>query len=185
MSIGRHRQRDSLVDEVPSADDSREVTLELTASRVVDGDVDRAFSRVLPMPLERLFVRWYGPIPPIRLTEGPLPWQTPGQQRRVELVGPGWMRETLTEVEPPHQFSYRLDNIRGPMKGLIASVDGRWAFAPSGAGTTVTWSWSVTPRAATRWLLPVFGRFWQGYADRALRRLDELLVSGPGGSGTD
>ena len=53
------------------------MTLELTASRVVDGDVDATFSRVLPMPLEQLFVRWYGPLPPIRATEGPLPWQTP------------------------------------------------------------------------------------------------------------
>ena len=160
------------------------MTLELTASRVVDGDVDATFSRVLPMPLEQLFVRWYGPLPPIRATEGPLPWQTPGQQRRVDLAGPGSMRETLTEVEPPHHFSYRLDDIRGPMKGLIAAVDGRWAFAPNGAGTTITWSWSVTPRGATRWLLPVFARFWQGYADRALRQLDALLVSGPAGSGT-
>jgi len=121
------------------------VTLELTASRVVDGDVDATFSRVLPMPLEQLFVRWYGPLPPIRATEGPLPWQTPGQQRRVDLAGPGSMRETLTEVEPPHHFSYRLDDIRGPMEGLIAAVDGRWAFAPNGAGTTITWSWSVSP----------------------------------------
>jgi hypothetical protein len=160
------------------------MTLELTASRVVDGDVDRTFSLVLPMPLEQLFVRWYGPLPPIRSTDGPLPWQTPGQQRRVDLVGPGSMSETLTEVEPPHHFSYRLDDIHGPMKGLIAAVDGRWAFAPHGAGTEITWSWSVTPRPATRWLLPVFGRFWQGYADRALQQLDALLVSGRAGSGT-
>lgn len=172
------------VDEVPGAGDSREVTLELSASRTVHGDVDRTFRSVLPMPLEQLFVSWYGPLPPIRGTEGPLPWQTPGQQRRVDLVGPGRMHETLTAVEPPHQFSYRLDRIHGPMTGLIASVDGRWAFAPNGAGTTITWSWSVTPRSATRWLLPVFGRFWRGYADRALRRIDELLVSGPGGPGT-
>ena len=160
------------------------MTLELTASRTVDGDVARTFDRVLPLPLEQLFVRWYGPLPPIRSTAGPVPWQTPGQQRTVDLVGPGSMHETLTEVEPPHQFSYRLDGIRGPMKGLIATVDGRWAFAPSDAGTTITWSWSVTPRTATRWLLPVFGLFWQGYADRALRQLERLLVSGPGEPGT-
>ena len=160
------------------------MTLELTASRVVDGDVDRTFSRVLPMPLEQLFVRWYGPLPPIRSTEGPRPWQTPGQQRRVDLVGPGSMSETLTEVEPPPQVSYRLDDSRGPMRGLIAAGAGRWAFAPDGAGTPITWSWSITPRPATRWLLPVFGRFWQGYADRALRQLDALLVSGRAGSGT-
>lgn len=160
------------------------MTLELTASRIVDVDVDVTFCRVLPMPLEQLFVRWYGPLPPIRATAGPVPWQTPGQQRTVDLVGPGSMHETLTGVEPPHHFSYRLDGIQGPMRALIASVEGRWSFAPSGDGTRITWSWSVTPRVATRWLLPVFGRFWQGYADRVLWRLDQLLVSGPDGSGT-
>ena len=71
------------------------------------------------------------------------------------------------------------------MTGLIASVDGRWAFAPNGAGTTITWSWSVTPRSATRWLLyPLFGRFWRGYADLALRRIDELLLSATSGPGS-
>jgi hypothetical protein len=160
------------------------VTSELSASRTVDLDVDSTFARVLPMPLEELFVSWYGPLPPIRGTRGPQPWQTPGQRRTVELVGPGSMAETLTEVDPPHQFSYRLGDIRGPMKGLISSVEGRWSFAPRGSGTAITWSWNVTAHRATRWILPLFGRFWRGYADLALRRLDEVL-SGPGGPGSD
>lgn len=142
---------------------------------MVAGDVGRTFSRVLPMPLETLFSRWHGPIPPVRSTSGPHPWQTPGQQRRVNLAGPGWMTESLTQVEPPHRFSYRLTGVHGPMSLLIASVDGRWDFAPSGAGTQITWSWVVTARTQTRWLLPTFARLWRGYAEQVLLNLDRIL----------
>lgn len=147
----------------------------MAASRIVAGDVERTFDRVLPMPIETIFVRWQGPLPPVRSTEGPVPWQQPGQQRRVNLVGPGWMIETLTEVERPHQFSYRLGQIHGPMRALIATVEGRWAFRATAGGTEITWSWAVTPRAPLRWLLPVFTRFWRGYAEQALRSLDRQL----------
>ena len=163
---------------------------EMAASRVVPGDPVQTFHRVLPMPLDRLFIRWYGPIPPIGSTDGPVPWHTAGQQRRVNLVGPGWMTETLTEVDPPHQFSYRLDQLHGPMSALIAAVDGRWSFAPTEpgrpTGTTVTWTWLVTPRSGTRVLLPAFTTLWTGYAERALLRLEVLLhdseppADGPG-----
>ena len=151
------------------------MTVEMAASRTVDGDVATTFDLVMPLRLEQLFTRWRGPIPPIRSTRGPARWQTAGQQRRVDLIGPGWMIETLTEVDPPHHFSYRLDGIHGPMRALIATVDGRWSFAPDAGGTEITWSWRVTPRTPTRWLLPTFARFWRGYADVALRNLEEIL----------
>lgn len=155
------------------------MTAEMSASRVVARDAAQTFELVLPMPLNLLFVHWYGPIPPIRSTEGPVPWQAVGQRRRVNLVGPGWMTETLTEVEPPDHFSYRLENIHGPMSGLVAAVDGRWSFTPAPADsedhTLVTWTWRVTPRTLTRGLLPAFARLWTGYADRVLLTLDELL----------
>jgi hypothetical protein len=157
------------------ARDSRVMTFEMAASRIVPTEVETTFGRVLPMPLEDLFTRWRGPIPPIRSTSGPDAWQTPGQRRTVNLVGPGWMTETLTLVDPPHSFSYRLDDIHGPMRALVAEVHGRWSFAPVAGGTTITWSWDVTARPRTRWLLPTFARFWRGYADQALGRIEEAL----------
>lgn len=147
----------------------------MSASRTVPGGVADTYARVLPMPLPTIFTSWHGPLPPIRSTEGPEPWQSPGQQRRVNLVGPGWMHETLLAVEPPHHFDYRLDRIHGPMRALVAGVEGRWAFAPVAGGTRVTWSWRVTGRAAARWLLPAFARLWQGYAAKALRDLEQRL----------
>ena len=148
---------------------------EMAASRVVAGDVDQIFARVLPMRLDQLFAHWYGPIPPVRSTAGPTLWGTLGQQRRVNFAGPGWVTETLTEIVPPHHFSYRLTDVHGPMRTLIAAVDGSWAFAQAGAGTEVTWLWRVTPRRYTRLLLPAFAWLWQGYANRVLLTLDLLL----------
>lgn len=151
------------------------VTREMAASRVVAGDVEQIFSRVLPMRLDRIFAHWHGPIPPVRSTWGPEPWRTPGQRRKVNFVGPGWLTETLTEVEFPIHFDYRLDDIHGPMSGLIATVEGRWEFAQVTGGSKVTWSWRVTPRRRTQWLLPAFAWLWQGYANRALLTLDRIL----------
>lgn len=155
------------------------MTLEMSASRTVPGEVAETFARVLPMPLPVIFTRWHGPLPPIRSTEGPEPWQTAGQQRRVNLVGPGWMQETLLDVDPPDHFAYRLDQIHGPMRLLVGGVHGRWAFAPDGPGTRVTWTWRVTGRPATRWLLPTFARLWQGYAAKVLQDLERQLTGRP------
>lgn len=130
---------------------------------------------MLPMPLAAIFVHWHGPIPPILRTVGPEPWSTVGQERRVELAGPGWMNESLTEVDPPRRFSYHLDEIHGPMSVLIATVDGRWQFEATPSGCKITWTWLVVPRAPLRWLMPAFTRLWTGYANRALNQLEQLL----------
>ncbi len=148
---------------------------DLTAARIVAGDLGRVFEQTLQLPLAELFVHWYGPLPPVRSTDGPVPWGSPGQQRTVHLVGPGSFAETLIEVSAPHRFGYRLDDIRGPMSGLVAQVAGRWEFAADSTGTTVTWSWTVTAKNRMDRLLPAFAWFWKGYAERVLRTLDEVL----------
>lgn len=152
------------------------MTVEMSASRTVPGGVAETFARVLPLPLPLIFRRWHGPLPPIRSTEGPERWQTTGQQRRVNLVGPGWMQETLLEVEPPDHFAYRLDRIHGPMRALVDTVHGRWSFAQDGTGTRVTWAWQVTGFPATRWLLPAFAHLWHGYAAKVLHDLQRELA---------
>jgi hypothetical protein len=45
------------------ARDSRVMTFEMAASRIVPTEVETTFGRVLPMPLEDLFTRWRGPRP--------------------------------------------------------------------------------------------------------------------------
>lgn len=87
------------------------------------------------------------------------------------------MREQLINVDPPHVFEYTLTGIKGPMAPLVDLVEGQWCFTAVGTGTEVTWRWTLHPRSAlSAPALPVLGRFWRGYARRALQQLSALLV---------
>jgi hypothetical protein len=147
----------------------------MAASRIVPGELEPTFRRTIALPLQEIFVHWYGPLPPVRSTDGPVPWGSADQKRIVHLAGPGSFAETLTEVSAPHRFGYRLDDIRGPMRGLVARVAGRWEFAAEPTGTKITWAWTVTAKNRMGWVLPAFAWFWNGYAERALRTLDDVL----------
>ncbi len=131
------------------------------------------------MPLTDLFTSRSGPIPPVKETrEQPGTWDTVGQSRVIALTDGGSMRETLTTVEPPHSFGYDLTDVTGPFRLLVASASGRWAFEPDGTGCRVTWSWTIQPRTPFGPLaMPIFGRFWRGYARTALARLESHLTS--------
>lgn len=147
-------------------------------SRAIPVSAEDAFGGTLPIPLPTIFRRRYGPIPPIKQVRDQTGgWDAAGQTRKVLLTGGGSMREELTRVDPPRSFSYTLTDIRGLLAPLVSWVEGEWLFTPKGTGTEVTWRWTVHPRfhlAAP--LIPVFGRFWQGYARQALEELSEQLV---------
>ena len=151
-------------------------TVPLTESRVFAVPVEEAFDRILPMPLNELFVHRYGPLPPVRATMPKDGWGTPGQRRTVMFTGPGSVQEELLSVERPHRFRYRLSRPTGPLALLVAGLQGDWTFDPDGAGTRITWAWDVEPRNRVgRAAMPVFARLWHGYARATFTRLDELL----------
>jgi hypothetical protein len=159
------------------------MSITLEESRTVALAVEEAFDRVLPMPLEELFVRRYGPIPAIKKTRQDGVWGTVGQRRTIELADPGTMQEELTVVERPQRFGYRISGVTGPMKLLVSHVEGTWTFEldalPTGeGGTRITWRWVVHPaNSVGRLAMPVFGRLWHGYARRSLAHLETLLTS--------
>ncbi|RDH78116.1 SRPBCC family protein [Mycolicibacterium moriokaense] len=136
------------------------------------------FRDLVPMPLPELFRRWYGPIPPIKETRNQTGgWDAVGQSRTVVLVGGGSMQETLTRYDPPRSFAYTLSDVKGPLSPLVDHIDGEWTFETVGAGTNVTWRWTIHPRSAlTAPLLPVFGKLWKGYARQSLEELSRQLV---------
>lgn len=142
---------------------------------------DAAYEPMIGLPLDQLFSKRFGPFPPIVGTEqeGPGPWASAGQVRTIRTGDGGTMREELTSVDPPRQFTYDLRPLGGPMKPLIERVEGRWAFEPVGTGTRITWTWNVHPaNRAAGLLLPAFAKAWQGYARRALDRMEPLLLAG-------
>ncbi|MEZ0051535.1 hypothetical protein ABIA30_002543 [Mycobacterium sp. MAA66] len=147
-------------------------------SRTVPVSVADAFSGTAPIPLNELFCRWYGPIPPIRAVRNQTGiWDAVGQTRTILLTGGGSMAETLTSFDEPHSFSYTLSDITGPMAPLVSGVNGEWVFEPVGTGTKITWRWTLHRRSAvTAPLLPVFGKLWKGYAAQSLEHLSDLLV---------
>jgi hypothetical protein len=152
--------------------------VQLSYSRTFPADVERAFDEVLPYDLTALFSRRYAAIPPIKsVRDQQGAWATPGQTRTIALADGGTMREELLEVTRPSRFAYRISGVTGPMKPLVAGLDGAWEFEPAGTGVRITWSWTVRPAGRLGQLaMPVFRRMWQGYARLGFDNLEGLLV---------
>ena len=97
------------------------------------------------------------------------------------LIDPNAPGVTLTQqLSLGSDCQYRVDfsDVRGPIKALASRVDGLWSFTPVADGVRVTWQWTLHARSALVVpILPIFARLWRGYAQRALIRLDALLVS--------
>ena len=153
--------------------------LHVSRSRTYPVALEEAYAKTLAWPLPELFDARYGPIPPITSVgfDGEA-WGTVGQARTIHTADGGSMREQLVTVEPPDRFAYEITEVTGPMKALAARIEGEWAFEAVGTGCRITWSWVVHPaNRAGAVGLPVFGRFWLGYARRTLDHLEELLLA--------
>ena len=147
-------------------------------SRTISMAQEEVFRDMVPMPLQSLFRKWYGPIPPIKeVRDQTGDWDAVGQSRTVVLVGGGSTREELTQFNSPHSFGYTLSEVKGPLSPLVGRVDGEWTFEPVGSGTNVTWRWTIHPRSGlTAPLVPIFGKLWKGYARQSLEELSKQLV---------
>ena len=152
----------------------------VSESRTVPVPVEAAYAGTATVPLPELFVHRHLALPPVtRVDDQDGEWaREVGQTRTVRTSDGGSLHETLTVLEPPHRFGYRLDQIRGPMRPLVRGVDGEWTFEPAGAGTTITWSWELTPTSPlTRPVVALVGRMWHGYARHALVTLESILTT--------
>ena len=152
--------------------------LHVSCSRTYPVPADRAYELTLAWPLEELFDKRFGPIPPITGTDQDGEWGTVDQVRTIRLSDGGTMQERLVKVEAPKEFGYVITDVTGPMKQLASRIEGTWAFAEVGTGCRITWSWTIHPKSSASALaLPAFGKIWKGYARRALDHLEELLLS--------
>lgn len=139
----------------------------LTSSTVVQAPVEVAFDGIMNAPLDELFPHRAGIIPQVKEVTGQVgPWATVGQTRSVITADGHSNTETLVTYDRAGgNYQYRLSDLTGPLKMVVARVDGRFTYVPEGAGTRVTWSWTLHPtNGVTRAFLPVMGFFWRQYA---------------------
>lgn len=137
----------------------------------------QAFVAAMEIPLPTLLPRRYGPFPPIKTVRGQTEWAQSGDSRTIVPAGGGSMRETLTDVQAPTSFGYRISEIAGPMALLVDHIDGLWTFSPQGGGTRVTWGWTLHPKSVlTAPVVAVLGALWNGYARGALESLSDYLA---------
>ena len=156
------------------------MTIRVAESRTVAVPLETAYDRTLAVPLPDIFGHRHLAIPPVVRVEGQDgDWgREVGQTRSIRTSDGGSLHETLRALDPPHRFGYRIDRVRGPMRPLVRHLDGAWTFDPSGADTTITWSWELTPTSPlTRPLVALVGRMWHGYARRSLATLEAILTA--------
>ena len=56
-------------------------------------------------------------------------------------------------------WGYTLSEVTGPLKPLVATVDGLWTIEEAGTGCRITWTWTVHPRGRAGALaMPLLGR---------------------------
>ncbi|GAA2175892.1 hypothetical protein GCM10009846_27550 [Agrococcus versicolor] len=151
-------------------------------SIVVAAPVEVAYDRVLGDELTGLFDRGHLLLPAIDATvtlSGPTRWGTEvGQSRRIVLADGGSMVETVRTIDAPEATTYEMSDLTGPFATLFSGVLGEWTFEPLGGGTRVTWRWRLRPRSVVgRIAAPVIARMWQGYAAKALERIQTSLGS--------
>jgi hypothetical protein len=151
----------------------------LSSSTVVPVPPDAAFDAVLAAPLEELFAERAGLIPPIRECRGQEgAWGTVGQTRTIVLADGSTNLETLMTADRPGTYRYRISEISGPLKALIAGIDGQFAIVAEGTGSRVTWSWSLMPtNSVTRLFIPVIAVFWRQYAAKMWPRYAARLAT--------
>jgi hypothetical protein len=148
------------------------------ASRLVAVEPTQAFDRLIAAPLPEIFSRRFAAFPAVReVNDEPEVWGTVGQTRTIVLTDGATLRETLTAVDRPHGYSYLLDDLHGPLKPFVRTIDGAWTVTPEGTGARIGWSWTLHPKAPpARLTMNVMARMWKGYAERGLAEVETILM---------
>jgi hypothetical protein len=156
------------------------MVVRVAESRTVPVLLEAAYAGTATVPLPDIFKHRFLALPPVARVDGQDgEWaRVVGQTRTIRTSDGGSLHETLTVIDAPHRFVYRIDQISGPMGPLVRVLDGEWTFVAAGSGTTITWSWELTPTSAlTRPFVSLLGLMWHGYARRALATLESILTT--------
>jgi hypothetical protein len=151
---------------------------DVTSSTVLAATPEDAYDALLAAPLEEILGHRSGPIPGIARTEGQDgAWGTVGKTRTIVTTDGGRTLETLVVADRGADYRYRITDVRGLMKPLVSTIDGRFTFVPEGSGTRVTWSWTLHPTALGRPGMPLMAFFWRRWAATMWPRYAALVTA--------
>ena len=126
-----------------------------TVSITVNSPIEKAFDYIVPIDLTRIFKR-YKNYPAVTHTSVREDWKTAGMNRTVYFEDGTTSRETLTLVERPTSFAYRIYDFTSPnLKRGAKRIEGSWLFTDLGNGQTrIEWTYQVVPKHfVARWIL--------------------------------
>lgn len=156
--------------------------MNLTASTTVkikiNADTKTVFAQTVPIDLSIIFKR-YGPIPAVVKTvpAAGAAWDKSGLVRQVFLADGNTARETLTKVDAPLFFSYKVFDFTNFINIFAEYAAGEWHFQTNDSATSVRWTYTFTARNALARLplLFIIKTFFRGYMKQAMKLLKEHI----------
>lgn len=131
---------------------------------------EQAFDAIIPVDLT-VTLTGYGPLPAVTGVRDQVgDWDAAGQTRTIELKDGGELRERLIEVARPGVCAYEVVPVKGPLRLIVAKIDGRFDFNRDGDGTLVVWTYAFTPRRGTRPFVLLLAPLWRRYATQVIAR---------------
>jgi hypothetical protein len=148
----------------------------IAAAASIAVDAAPATTRAAALALDPVkIVQPRGLIPGVRALAGQTaPWTTAGQTRTLTLSDGSTVVETLAALEADG-YRYRVSDFSGPFRFLVKEAHARFAVAPRGEGSTLTWTYAFTPKGglAAAILSFLVDSQWNGFMDATLRRLKD------------
>lgn len=96
-------------------------------------------------------------------------WDAVGQSRQLVLSDRSTVIETLTVVNSPDVFGYRLTDFTGLFGTLVAWAESEWRFTSVNGGTSIVWRYSYTARTGWGLVVGAIVRFaWAPYMRKVL-----------------
>lgn len=140
-----------------------------SASAFVPVDPARTFATLTPSDPTRFYPR-FGPIPAVvGVDASSSDWDRVGLRRTLRLSDGASVVETITRVDDPDRFCYRLTEFTGVFGALVAHADADWRFEPEGSGTRIVWRYSYTAKPGRALPVGLIVRlFWAPYMQRVL-----------------
>jgi hypothetical protein len=144
--------------------------IDVTVNATTRASREDTFDVIVPIDLSTIFKRWLF-IPGVEgVRDQSGPWDTAGQTRTVLLSDGTSAAESLTSVNRPEGFSYRVGPFPRPLGLLANSANGSWTFTSKAKGVTaIRWTYSFQPAPGRAWLVRfIIAPAWRRYAQRGL-----------------